>query len=667
MNKAYIPLIVLFLLSSFGFSQQNDMKIGIINPYEQNLKTYKKDPKADAVVVFDIGKSIFFDTDRGGYNIRFTRKKRIKILDKSGIKFSEVSIPFYVDGFGKTEYIKSIEAYCYNIENGILIKKALDQSTIFEEQINNNWKTKKFVFPDVKEGSIIEYKYVLETPFLFNLPDWAFQSQIPTIYSEYNVNMIPFYEYAFIVQGISRFDRQESVVSKNTRTWGTIVENHGVNIGNGIEFKDKIHLYAMKDIPAFRDKSYISSAEDYLMKMDFQLAKIRRPQGSTEEIISTWPRLCEDLLDHDKFGKYLKKSGKLAKKILEYEIDITDKNETNIQKAIINYIKTNFDWNGVNSKYASKKPKEFYEQKTGNSTDINLFMCALLKTAGIDAQPIILSTRNNGKIKGNYSFSHFFNYTIVMVKGDKKSFLTDGTNSLIAYNRIPIRCINGKGLLVNEDQTSWISLYNNIKSLDTKILNIDINTENLSAETKLSIHSNEFESLGYKKSYKNDTIKLKKQLMEKGLSEIHSISTLNYERNNLAYIINCKGESPVEKIGNKLIVLPFLDFPIKENKLKELRRAYPVDLIYARTKTFESKINIPDGYQIKLLPKNYLMDNGLAEIKLEYVKNENNIVVQGTYSFKKSIYKPQEYGGLKNYFNTIIKKFNEPIVFEEIN
>jgi len=110
-----------------------------------------------------------------------------------------------------------------------------------------------------------------------------------------------------------------------------------------------------------------------------------------------------------------------------------------------------------------------------------------------------------------------------------------------------------------------------------------------------------------------------------------------------------------------------LNFPIKENKLKELRRAYPVDLIYARTKTFESIINIPDGYQIKILPKNYLMDNGLAEIKLEYERNENNIIIQGTYSFKKSIYKPQEYGGIKNYFNTIIKKFNEPIVFEDIN
>jgi len=88
MNKAYISLILLLLVSNFTFSQESQMQFGVISEYEQNLKSYKKDPKAEAVVIFDIGKSIFFDTDRGGYNIRFTRKKRIKILDKTGIKFS---------------------------------------------------------------------------------------------------------------------------------------------------------------------------------------------------------------------------------------------------------------------------------------------------------------------------------------------------------------------------------------------------------------------------------------------------------------------------------------------------------------------------------------------------------------------------------------------------
>lgn len=667
MNKFFTILAFFILPSSFCFSQESKMQIGIINEYEQNLKSYKKDPKAEAVIIFDIGKSIFFDTDKG-YDIRFTRKKRIKILDKKGVQFSEVSIPFYVDGYGKKEFITSIEAYSYNIVNGKIVRKSLDKNTIFEEQINKNWKVKKFVFPDVKEGSIIEYKYVLETPFLFNLPDWTFQDKIPTIYSEYSVNTIPFYEYKFIVQGTSKFDHQSSEISAKERTWGTVIDDPKMNLGNGVKFQDKINLYAMKNLPAFRDESYISSPEDYLVKMDFQLAKIHRPNGQVKNIVSTWTKLNKDLLDNSSFGKYLNKSKKIAKKILNSKIDISAYNEIGAQKAIINYVKSNFNWNGDYSKYASKKPKEFFEHKSGNSTDINLFLCALLSTAGVDAKPVIISTRDHGKIRGSHPFTHFFNYTIVLVKSDKQTYLTDGTDDLIAYNRIPIKCINGKGLVVEKDNhKSWVNLSNKVNSIDSKNINININPEQLIAETDLSIQTNEFESLALKNSLKNDTLKIKEQLIKNGLTEIQTISTLNYNRNNLAYIINCKGKSQIEKIGNKIIVSPFLNFPIKENKLKEMKRSYPIDLIYSRTKNFESTINIPEGYKVNTLPKNYKMDNGLAEIKLECVKNENNIIVKGTYSFKKSVYKPAEYGGIKSYFNTIIKKFNESIVFEEIN
>ncbi|MDE5421334.1 DUF3857 domain-containing protein [Ancylomarina sp. DW003] len=667
MNKFFTILAFLILPSSFCFSQKSKMQFGIINKYEQNLVTYEKDPKAEAVIIFDAGKSKFIDAD-GGYNIKFTRKKRIKILNTKGIALSKISIPFYTDGYGKTENITSIEAYCYNIENGKIVRKPLDQKNIFKEQINNNWKVKKFVFPDVKKGSIIEYKYTLETPFLFNLPDWTFQDKIPTIYSEYSVHMIPFYEYTYIAQGTSRFDFNTSTISENKRTWGIVNHGFATGVGNGIEFAEKINVYAMKDVPAFRDESYISSPEDYFVKIDFQLSKINQPNGQVKDIVSTWSKLNKGLLDNSKFGKYLNKSKKLAKKILASQIDISSKNETLNQKNIINYVKSNFNWNGVNSKYASKTSKEFLSQKSGNSTDINLFLCALLKAAGFDAKPAILSTRNHGKIRGKHPFAHAFNNTIVLVKSEKQTYLTDGTDALLAYNRIPINCINEKGLIVEKDNPkNWIKLSTKVNSINTKSINININPEQLIAETDLSIQTNEFESLALKNSLKNDTLKIKEQLIKNGLTEIQTISTLNYNRNNLAYIINCKGKSQIEKIGNKIIVSPFLNFPIKENKLKEMKRSYPIDLIYSRTKNFESTINIPEGYKVNTLPKNYKMDNGLAEIKLECVKNENNIIVKGTYSFKKSVYKPAEYGGIKSYFNTIIKKFNEPIVFEEIN
>ena len=94
---------------------------------------------------------------------------------------------------------------------------------MYEEKINDNWFQKKFVFPNVKSGSIIEYEYEIVSPFKFNLVDWEFQSELPTLYSEYKVFMVPFYEYVSSAQQIKKFDIQTSIVGKrNNRDFGIL-------------------------------------------------------------------------------------------------------------------------------------------------------------------------------------------------------------------------------------------------------------------------------------------------------------------------------------------------------------------------------------------------------------------------------------------------------------
>jgi len=46
---------------------------------------------------------------------------------------------------------------------------------IFDEETSEKWRQKKFAMPQVKVGSIIEYQYLLTTPFMYNLPNWKFQ------------------------------------------------------------------------------------------------------------------------------------------------------------------------------------------------------------------------------------------------------------------------------------------------------------------------------------------------------------------------------------------------------------------------------------------------------------------------------------------------------------
>jgi len=654
-------LIVLALIFSQKIYCQNFIsEFGKISSKEIEMSTYEEDQEAGAVILFDVGKSEFFDTNEG-YDIRFTRHKRIKIFDKSALEFAEISIPFYINSKGKAEKIKSIKAVTYNYEDGYLNKQTLDPTTIYEEVVNSRWHIKKFAFPNVKKGSIVEFKYVLETPFHFNLPDWRFQDKIPTIYSQYEVRMIPFYEYVFLVQGVSHFDYQNSAVSKQTRTWGSVAKAYGQNIGSGIEFQDYVQTYALKNVPAFKDESYISSVDDYIIKMDMQLAKFHSPRGGSRDIITTWPELNKALLKSDEFGKYIKQCKRYSKKIIDEEIQVNHLNSANKAKTIINYVKNSFNWNGNYSKYASQTAKDFFTSKAGNSADINLFLVSLLNSADIKATPVILSTRGHGKINSNYPFDHFLNYIIVFVD-DENKFLADATEFLLPFNRIPTRCFNDGGLLVQNDSEKWLNLSNNIRSVENNVISISIDPGSVEASYKLSIQTSEYEAFYYRKKFKDEKSKISNYFSDR-IGNIEDLKTFNYKNTSLPYSISIKGQPNLEKIGDHLVISPFLNLALTENKLNQKERSYPVDFIHPTAKKFDITVNIPEGYTIKNLPPKLTLNDSLVEISIQHAVTEGFLRIKGIYSFKKPVYQPSEYNLIKSHLDEIVKNFNSEIIF----
>lgn len=657
-----ILLITLSLLiGGQALSQRKEVEFGDIPLRELEMESYHKDKEAKAIVLYDKGKSIFFDTERG-YDIRFTRHKRIKIFNKSESQYAEVSIPYYVDGFGRTEIVKSIEAITHNYENGRLIQKNVEASAVYEEKINDRWYNKKFVFPDVQDGSVLEYRYVLETPFHFNLPDWTFQDKIPTIYSEYEARMIPFYEYIFRIQGVSKFDYQNSEISKVDRSWGNVSQSYGQKVGSGVEFQDYVHTFVLEDVPAFKDESYITSINDYIIKMDFQLAKFHSPSGSTNDVVSTWPALNNALLKDKNFGKYLKNGSKQAKKLLKEELVLSGLDEDQKAKKIIEYVKNSFEWNGSNSKYASRSIDDFIKTKTGNAADINLFLIALLNEADIEAEPLILSSRNHGKMHMNYPFDHFTNYVIALVK-TSKPFLADGTEDLLPYNMLPTRCINEVGLVVNKtDEPQWIQLGYNRSSLQKQVVSLNIDSLTLNVNTMVSIQSTEYNSYLNRKRFSNDTLKLKNHFSDK-IGVIDLVKTLGYENTSIPYSMNFKGHFETEKINKSIVIRPFLHLPLSTNQLKQEERNYPVDFVYPWEEQFESILKVPANYDLKL-PETFNVNDELAEINLDYVFSEGILIAKGNYRFKKPVYEAEEYKLVKNYFDQIVKHFNQPVILE---
>lgn len=650
-----ISLILMCFISfiQYTVAQNYTHEFGKFSNEEFELQRYAKDTSAEAVVIYNIGKSYFNQTENG-FEIIFERRMKIKIFSKAGLKWAQMSIPYYEDNTN-SEKISELKGNTYNLENSGVKISALDPKSTFTEKENENWHYKKFAMPDVKEGSIIELSYKINSPYLFNFRNWEFQKSIPVIYSEYTTKMIPFYEYQYILQGTNKFDDFKS----------------SIDIGvtkqfNNMEYKDMVYFFVMKDLPAFRDESYITSAQDYIVKLNFQLSVVHRLNGTTEEIMSTWPKLSKELTDSEKFGRYLKLCKKEGQKITD-SMQLASKTTNEKIKIIEHYVKSNFNWNGYSDKYASKSVKEFLKSKTGNCADINLFLAGMLNAAGIEAFPVISSTRSHGKIVLDYPFHHFFNYLLVLTKIDSASLLLDATEPLSNFTEIPTRCLNDKGLIIQKDKVEWVSLKSNAVSNIVYFNHIQLNPGNDSINQNCRLVTSGYEAINYRNKFSSSYKKLKDDLFSNNSIPGDTVHAVDLNQIEKPFEMDFNKKTPVESIEDKIIISPFYNFIYTENPLKQPARNYPVDFIYKKSNKFQVTILIPNGYKLLTKPENIRINNNLVNIiYMTDIQNNDTIKIIGVYEFKKDEYGTSEYIDLKGYFNTIVDKFNEKIVLVKV-
>ena len=648
--------LLLSLLAIIGFltspAQDYFEKIGKISKEEIDMPNCSFDPTADAVVLFDVGTSGFMKTD-DGFDVLYKRITRVKILTEAGKKYADVAIEYYQKG-DIDEKVTIIEANTYSVgENGALKKSKLDQSSCYVEKESKNYRLLKFAMPDVKPGSIIEFEYTVASQYFFNLRDWEFQWEIPVLYSRYEVRMIPFYQYTWLLQGRNKLDELETYEDRS----GLQQSNYGVT------YNENVSKFVLKNVPAFNDEEFIPSKEDYIIKVNFQLSAFFPPSGGKVDIMTTWPELVKNYLKDDKIGKYIKKCRSNSGDVLDPD-SLTGKTQMQIFDYIVNYAKNNFKWDSELGQYSNKSVSELQKDKSGNGAAINLWLVGAMQEAGLEAYPVALSTRKHGKILSDYPFDDAFNNMAVLANIDGKSILTDATDPYCLNYRLPIKSMNDKGLVIDKDNMKWISLQSPVISNLTTSIKIDsIGKEFTSTVIQTAT---EYEALHLRNTYGDDKVELLDNLNKKYNVVDNSLIVKNVLDRTRPLVYGYKTSNKTEVINNKIYIQPFLSEVYSENPLKQKTRTYPVDMTYPVKQTYQSEIIIPEGYTVQFLPDKSSLSDDLFELDYSASQTESRINVVLMYSFKHSIYKPEEYNRVKTLFDRIVKKSTEKIVLVKI-
>ena len=669
MKKPIVLAFVILVSICNAFSQKN-LELGKVTVDELKEKMHPIDTSAVAAVLFQVGRTYFEYSDINGFGMVTEIDTKIKIYKKEG--YSNASHAYsYFTGGSPSESVVFSKAVTYNLVDGKIQKAKLKSDGEFTENKSKNWFQKKITLPDVKVGSIIEYRVVIRSPYFSTLPEWYFQKEIPVNYSEF-LACIPEY-YIYNVRNKGYVLITSSVVSKTTsitftnKETGTYGRNSKIDYEK-LDYTETQTRYVAENVPAIKDEAYVNNIDNYTCSIIHELSGRRMPQSSYENFATDWEGVVRKIYNADDFGIEVEKTG-----YFEKDIDIVLKGLTTQNEkidAIFTFVKSRMNWNNNNSYYCDEGVRKAYNDKTGNIAEINLMLVSMLRYSGLEVNPVLVSTRSNGITV--FPSRTAFNYVVAGVENNNNLILLDATHKYALPNILPFNALNWVGRIIRKNGTSAeVDLMPKWNSKD--IINLVASIDN---DGKLTgkVRENYFDYNAYAFRERYNAINKESYLeqLEKKYPgiEIGEYEVLNKTDLSKPIVENYSftHNNAVEIIGDKMYVSPMFFFADTKNIFTQEKREYPIDFIFPHQDKYNVSFTIPEGYTVETLPqsKSAAMLDGIGSFKYLISNNGNQFQIVYSVDINQAIVGSEYYDVLKNFFKEIVDIHSEKIVLKKL-
>lgn len=662
-------LLFLIMLSvSAGITAQK-FSIEKVSVADLQTMQHPLEPTANAAVLHDVGNVTFAYVDDDFQKV-VNVKTRIKIYNKNGYDWANFTIPYYV-GTGLKETLRLYDAYTYNLVNGKVQRTKLGSDGQFDEKVNEYWSQKKIVMPAVKEGSIVEIEYQITSPLLADLKEWFFQRRIPTDYSEYRTEIPEYFIYTAMQRGYLNPVITSSVQTKkfviNTAQRNTYGSRNANNHETGTaSINVKVTNYVSRNVPSLKDEPYVNNIMNYVSSINHELAYTQFPSGSKNYAVD-WEGVTKTIYENDSFGAELR-----HKNYFTADIDpILASATTPYDKImrVFDYVKKNVKWNGKYSYYCDNGVRRAYSDKTGNVAEINLMLTAMLRHAGLEANPVLVSTRSHGIVLSPSRTA--FNYVISSVELPEGTVLLDATEPYSLPNVLPLRDLNWNGRLIRPNGSSvTIPLVPRRPSTETVNLMYSITPEG-GVKGMLRNQFSENAALEFRSEYLH---RQEDAYLEQLEARMNHIEISDYTRQGTDLMkpvvesFSFTKNNAMDVINGDIHLTPMLFLTVGENPFKMDKRDFPVDFGYPRAYRYNVSIQIPEGYQVASMPEsvNLAGQDGLCSFKYILSQRGTNIQIMAQSDFNHAVVPAEYYTVLKDFYQKLVEKQTEKIVLKKV-
>jgi len=646
--------VFFFLVFSFNGINAQKFELGKVTIQELTEKENPKDTSAPAAILFKKGRTFFTYNEQSGFLANHIYEFRVKIYKKEGLSWATQKVSYYV-GYEnlRDDKVTFSDAATYNLENGAVVKTKLNSEGSFKEKVNKNWNVASIALPNVKVGSVIEFKYTLKSEDLVRLPDFDFQYEIPVNYFEYKSEIPEFFIYKTLLVGTYKPEMSADVEP--------IKQVYGSN------YKQINSFYSGVDVPALQEENFVNNINNFKGSIQNELELKRFPDKPVVNYTKTWEGLAESTYKDADFAKELGNRSFYEEDLKKILLNVNSPKQR--LDTIFKFVQNRMNWNKKKGYYVDKGVKKAYEEKTGNTAEINLLLISMLKTAKIQVHPVLVSTVENGvPVFPNRTV---FNYLIAAAEIDGEQILLDATSKFTVPNILPLNVLNWKGRLIKENGSSEeVELIPSKFSVINNTISAFIDPQQAKIEGSLSLQKTDYNALIFREKFGTKT---NENNIEKLEQQFNGIELEDYraENQDLLKPVTEKASFSIDKaydiIGGKLFLNPLLFFAYKSNPFKLEKRQMPIYFGFPEQRKFNLFLQIPEGYKVESLPSpiRIVMEDKAASYTMNIMSDENQIQIKVTQEISKAIFAAEDYSMIKDFFQKIIEIQNDKIILKK--
>lgn len=427
-----------------------------------------------------------------------------------------------------------------------------------------------------------------------------------------------------------------------------------------------VYHFEGHELPSVRDDDYVWCVEDYMAKVEHDLRSINITGAYYKDFQTSWNSVDEMMLQDEDFGGKFDLDNPLAneQKDLNLEgLDVKAKTEK-LRDLLLAY----YRWDETYGLYCLTT-KKLQKEGAGNSTTLNFALMSMLKDAGINAHPVVLSRRNKGRLPYAHPSVQSLNATVLAVEeNDSTVFYVDASAKGYPVGSLkPSELVDRARILVPGREGIWVDLEHCCQGILNTLTNVTVNADGTLRGERTGGYHNVYAGQAREIYHdQKDSVAFVQQIASENNVEIEEYVLTNHEGNGEAMNEKIVFTRNLETDGEHIYLNPFF-FIDEDSPFTDENRTLPVEFPFPISERHSIQVDLPEGYVVEEMPKSIIlqMPNKDMMARIKCNQSGNQIIISYSFNRKAMIYNFDQYTFLRDFRAALESKTNEMVVLKK--